>query len=156
MSDSPRDGLRRESHGERYSLDTNLLVYAVDQDAGERHRRALELVDQAVDRDCLLAQQVLAEFFYTATRKGKMPPTEAAAQVEDWQQLFPIITPRSDALSQAIAAVTEHNLAFWDAMLWATLRPADVTTLLSEDFQHERTLGGMRFHNPLGDGTPPW
>ncbi|GAB6040081.1 PIN domain-containing protein [Endothiovibrio diazotrophicus] len=141
---------------ERYSLDTNLLVYAIDRDAGGRHLRAAEIVDQAIDHDCLLAQQVLAEFFHTVTRKGKMPLDAAVAQIEDWQQLFTVITPRADTLNHAVTAVTDHGLSFWDAMLWATLRPAGVTVLLSEDFQNGRSLGGVSFLNPLTGDENVW
>ena len=52
-------------------------------------------------------------------------------------------------LRQAIAAVEEHSVSLWDAMLWATARDAGVTVLLSEDFQDGRELGGVRFRNPF-------
>lgn len=140
---------------ERISLDTNILVYAVDRDAGARHERAAELVDRAVDRDCVLTLQALCEFFSAVTRKGKMPVAEAAAQVNDWQLLFPTVLAKASALPQAVAAVTEHKLSFWDALLWATVREAGVSLLLTEDLQHGRELGGVRFFNPfLGDPPP--
>ena len=31
----------------RISLDTNILVYAMDRDAGDRHVRAMEILDQS-------------------------------------------------------------------------------------------------------------
>ena len=55
---------------ERFTLDTNLLVYAVDPDADERHQQAIGIVDLAVEEDCVLTLLVLAEFFHTVTRKG--------------------------------------------------------------------------------------
>ena len=69
--------------GRRFTLDTNLLVYAVDRDAGERHHRAIDIVDRAVDQDCVLTLQVLAEFFHAVTRKGKLPIADAAERVKD-------------------------------------------------------------------------
>ncbi len=39
---------------ERFTLDTNILVYAVDRDAGDRHSMAIDLVDKAVQQDCIL------------------------------------------------------------------------------------------------------
>lgn len=134
---------------ERFSLDTNLLVYAIDCDAGIRHQKAAAIVDAAVDQDCVLSLQVLGEFFHTVTRKGKMPLDQAAAQVSDWQLLFPVVVPQADTLERAIRAVTERNLSFWDAMLWATLSAAGITILLTEDFQDGRTLGGVGFRNPF-------
>ena len=134
---------------DRITLDTDVLVYAVDRDAGERHLRAATLVDEAVDLDCVLTLQALSEFFAAVTRKGKMPMRDATAQVDDWQLLFPTVTAKPTTLRQAIAAVEEHSVSFWDAMLWATAREAGVTVLFSEDFQDGRELGGVRFRNPF-------
>jgi len=32
------------------SFDTNILVYAADKAAGERHRRAADLIERSIDR----------------------------------------------------------------------------------------------------------
>lgn len=134
---------------DRISLDTNILVYAVDRDAGARHTQALEFVDGAVERDCVLTLQALCEFVAAVTSKGKMPLEDAAAQVRDWQLLFPTVAAKPSALPQAIAAVRDHSLSFWDALLWATARDAGVSVLFTEDLQDGRELGGVRFCNPF-------
>ncbi len=46
-------------------------------------------------------------------------------------------------------AVREHQLSFWDAMLWAAVLEAGVKVLVSEDFQHDRVLEDLRFCNPF-------
>ena len=138
----------------RVTIDTNVLVYAVDREAGERHLRALRPVDAAVDWDCVLVLQVLNEFFAVATGKGKMDPAEAAASVEEWLRLFPVHAAGPGTLRHAMAAVREHRLSFWDAMLWATAREAGCGLLLTEDFQHGRVLGAVRFHNPFLEDGP--
>jgi predicted nucleic acid-binding protein len=138
----------------RFTLDTNLLVYAIDRDAGERHQQAIALVDRAVEQDCVLTVQVLAEFFHAVTRKGKMPLAEASEQVRDWQVLFPVVAADGQALIQAMSTVQCHNLPFWDALLWATAKAAGVRVLLSEDFQDGRELEGVRFCNPFAMADP--
>jgi predicted nucleic acid-binding protein len=140
--------------GERFSLDTNVLVYAVDIDAGERHGRLRELVDRAIDVDCVLTLQVLGEFFHAVTRNGRKPTREAAEQVRDWQTLFPVVAAQAEDFDRAVMAVLRHGLTFWDAMLWSTAKAACVTVLLTEDFQRDRVLEGVRFRNPFG-GTDP-
>jgi len=42
---------------ERLTLDTNILVYAMDRDAGERRDLAMEIVDRAITSDCVLIPQ---------------------------------------------------------------------------------------------------
>jgi len=138
----------------RLTLDTNILVYAMDRDAGERHDLAMEIVDQAVTSDCVLTLQALCEFYAAVTGKGKMPKKEAAAQILDWMELFPVVGATSKSLPKALKAVEEHSLSFWDAMLWATAAEAGVTLLLSEDFQHNRVLEVTRFCNPFSLNDP--
>ena len=75
--------------GERFTLDTNILIYSVDSLAGARHEIAREIVERAVFHNCWLSLQAISEFFVAATRKGKMPREEAAAQANDWLDLFP-------------------------------------------------------------------
>ena len=48
---------------QRFSLDTNILVYAVDRDAGARHEAARSIMLRAAQADCLLTLQALGEFF---------------------------------------------------------------------------------------------
>lgn len=134
---------------ERITIDTNILIYAVDKDAGTRHQLAMAIVDDAVDQTCVLTQQALSEFFSAVTRKGKMPIRDAKEQIQDWRLLFPIIQPKTTTLQLAINAVENHQFSFWDAMLWATAKQAGVTVLLSEDYQHSRELEGVRFSNPF-------
>jgi predicted nucleic acid-binding protein len=133
----------------RFTLDTNLLVYAVDRDAGDRHGRAAELVLRAAEADCVLPLQVLGEFFHATTRKGLLPATRAAAFVRDWLDVFDVAAADDAVLVQAMDAVAEHQLSFWDAMLWATARAAGCTALLSEDMQDGRRLGGVEIVNPF-------
>lgn len=133
----------------RFSLDTNILVYAVDRDAGERHERAKELMGRAARRDCVLTIQALAEFFRATTRTNLLAPSRAGAFVRDWLDVFPVTAANEAALVDAMDAVGEHRLAFWDAMLWAAARQAGCAAILSEDLQHGRRFRGVEFVNPF-------
>ena len=133
----------------RFTLDSNILVYAVDSSDEERHRRAKEVIGTMLTQDCVLTLQSLGEFYFTVTRKGKLPPSLAKKQVEGWQALFSVVAAGPATLNRAIAAVEFHQLSFWDAMLWSAARDAGVTLLLSEDFQNGQELGGVRIVNPF-------
>ncbi len=131
------------------TLDTNLLVYAVDTSAKDKHVKAQKLVELALKSDCVLTLQALSEFYFAVTRKGKLPAAEAKAQVEAWQDLFPVVVAKPSTLNRAITATVSQQIGFWDAMLWATAREAGVTLLLSEDFSGGSVLDGVRVVNPL-------
>jgi predicted nucleic acid-binding protein len=139
----------------RLTLDSNILVYAADRDAGARHVLAHRIVRRAADLDCVLTLQSLAEFFRVVTGKRGVQPTEAAAIVSAWRDVFPVHAADAAALTAAMDAVAGHSLAFWDAMIWATAQQAGCRLLLSEDLQHGRELGGVAFINPFVEPTAP-
>ena len=132
------------------SFDTNILVYAADNTAGERHAIAADLIERAIMHGgCVQTLQSLAEFFSVVTRKASIAPDVAATFIKGWQAVLPVeVSTRAD-LDQAMQAAHEHHLAFWDAMLWATARRVGVRVLISEDFQDGRILDGVRFVDPF-------
>jgi len=134
----------------RVSLDTNILIYAIDKDAGEKQLTSISLIEHcALNYDCVLTLQSLSEFYAAATRKGKVTHAQAEAQIKDWQLLFPTILPSTRTVEYALKAVDEHTLSFWDAMLWSVACENGVSELYSEDFQDGRELKGIRFTNPF-------
>lgn len=133
----------------RFSLDTNILVYAVDRDAGQRHERSRELLGQAAQRDCVLTVQALAEFFHATTRKNLLEPSRASGFVRDWLDVFQVTSAGDTALVDAMDAVEEHRLSFWDAVLWATARQIGCSAILTDDLQDGRRLSGVEFINPF-------
>ena len=133
----------------RITIDSNILIYAIDKDAGDRHEQAMQLVDQAVERDYVLTLQALCEFYTVVTRKGKIPHEDASAQIVDWQLLFPTIIANSSTLTMAMKAVDKYQLSFWDSMIWATAKQNGVDVILSEDFQHGQDIEGVLIQNPF-------
>ena len=99
--------------------------------------------------NCIQTLQSLCEFYNVLTRKLGVDPQVAAAFVDGWHATLPVETPATADLTDAMRAVREHRLSFWDAMLWATARRIGVNALLTEDFQDGRVLEGVRFVNPF-------
>lgn len=137
----------------RLTLDTNILVYALDADSGERHEQAVDLVERASRADCVLALQALSELFAVMTRRARVPVAGATAIIEDFLAVFPVVAASEVSLRQALASVRVHRLPFWDAMLHATAQEAGCRYLLSEDFQDGQTLGGVTVVNPFLAGN---
>lgn len=139
----------------RFSLDANVLVYAADRTAGERHERALEILDRAVWRHCVLTLQALAEFFYVTTRKRMAARAEAAAQLRDWTTEFPTISADAAALWTALEFTVGGRFGWWDALLLATAERHGCEIVLSEDMQHGGRFGGVTVLDPfVGDELP--
>ena len=140
---------------ERYSIDTNILVYSVDRREGDKHQRAVDIVDRSVDLDCVLTGQSIAEFVVVATSRRMLSKPDAIAQARDWRLLFPVVTASASAFDAALGAFEAGRFGLWDALLLATAREAGCTTLLSEDMQDGAALDGIAVRNPLRGGELP-
>jgi predicted nucleic acid-binding protein len=139
----------------RFSIDTNILVYGAVKQSDPKHRTALELVERAVRRDCVITLQALGESFRILTAKFKAPATEATATVLEWRDAFSVVAADEACLVDAMDAVVGHSLSFWDAMMWATVRRAGCRLLLSEDGADGRTLGDVTWINPFASPRAP-
>src|SRR5436190_10952468 len=106
----------------RITLDTNILVYAVDRTDKVKHKIACKLIEKVMNLDCVLTVQALAEFYTAATRKKYASHEEVILFIEDWMKLFPVIGTGGNVLMQALNAVKEDNLSFWDAMIWSAAK----------------------------------
>lgn len=93
--------------------------------------------------------QTLGEFFAVVTRKGQLDAAAAAALIDGWRAVFPVHAAEEQALDDAIGAVRQHGLSFWDAMLWATAQQAGCGMLVTEDMQDGRKLGRVTFVDPF-------
>lgn len=144
---------------ERFSIDSNVLVYAANRSDPARHSTSRAIVMRAARLNCVLTLQSLAEFFRAITRKQIVPCADAAAQVERWLKLFPhLATASASALASAMAASAAGRFAFFDALLLATAGDAGCTAVLSEDMADGSTLGGVRIVKPFdraGQMLPP-
>ncbi|MGF6227130.1 putative nucleic acid-binding protein [Inquilinus ginsengisoli] len=139
----------------RFSIDANILFYAMDQTDPVKHRRATDIVDRSADADCVMTLQVLGEFFHSSSRKRPRERTVMAEQTRDWLELFPVVSSTPKLLPQALQLAEQGQVSFWDAMLVATVAEAGCTTLLSEDMADGVALGGVTVRNPFrGDRLP--
>jgi predicted nucleic acid-binding protein len=133
--------------GERFTLDTNILVYCIDSSAGERHRLAGEIVERSAPRNCVLTLQAVSEFFTVALRK--IPKREAVEAAEDWLEFFPCVAASAAAVKFAIAHSAAGEASYWDALLVATAAEAGCAAILTEDMADGGQLGSVRIHNPF-------
>jgi predicted nucleic acid-binding protein len=133
----------------RITVDSNVLAYAIDIGAGERHSVASGLLTKAAEADCVLTLQSLAEFFRATTRKAKLSTEEAEFFIDRWRAVFPVFSAGEQTLVEAIQILRQHGCSFWDALLWATARQAGCRLLLSEDMHDGQTLGGVTIVNPF-------
>jgi predicted nucleic acid-binding protein len=134
----------------RLTLDSNILIYAAHAD-DPRHGAAAAVLNRAMSADCVQTLQSLGECFRVFTARRRWPVAQAIEVFGHLRAGFPVVAAEPRDLDTATAAVRDHALSFWDAMLWATARRAGCQLLLSEDGQDGRELGGVRWLNPFND-----
>lgn len=130
-------------------VDTNVLVYAHDEDEPVKRDRALELLEDVGPR-MVISAQVLAEFYVTVTRKlaRPIPADTAAAQVAS---LAVAATVATDAglVQEAVELGRRHQLSLWDAMIVRAAVRGGCDVLLSEDLQDGLAVDGVTVRNPF-------
>jgi predicted nucleic acid-binding protein len=132
-------------------IDTNVLVYAHDTDAGDRHTAAKALLAKLWDnRNGSLSTQVLQEFYAVVTRKFKppMPRAKARAIVAAYGEWCDIAT-EPQLIVAASRLEEEHTLSFWDSLIVQAAIQAGAGRLVSEDLQHGRHFGPLTIENPF-------
>ncbi len=135
-------------------IDTNVLVYAHDRGEFAKQERAIQTLNSLyITGNGRLSAQCLAEFFRAATRgpNPRLTVSEAAQQVERLARAWPVFDVTSFIVLEAIRGVRDHQLAYWDAQIWATARLNQIPFVLSEDFSAGTVLEGVRFVNPFAD-----
>lgn len=132
-------------------VDTNILVYAHDLDAGEKRRMAAAQLERLWDEQTgTLSVQVLQEFFVNATRKIAKPVTTAQArEVIRLYRAWVRQGTSADTVLRATDIAELARLSFWDGLIVAAAEEAGCEELLSEDMGHGQQVAGVRIVNPF-------
>ncbi len=133
-------------------VDTNVLVYAEDRDAGAKNATARSLVLELWDSgDGVVSVQVLQEFFVTVTRKLSKPmrPTAASLIVNEYLS-WRVVENTGDLLRVGIDLAQSAKLSLWDALIVAAAQHAGCDRLVTEDLSHHQRFGSLRIENPFG------
>ncbi len=134
-------------------VDTNILVYAHDRDAGIRRDRSVHLLEELWESgDGRLSVQVLQEFYVNVTRKLATPVARSFAREVIGSYATWVREATTPAIVLRAVEITElAQLAFWDGLVVAAAEQSGAALLYSEDFQAGRIIAGIRIVNPLID-----
>ena len=139
----------------RVFLDTNILVYADDLAAGEKRRKAQEILHQTIsDGVAVLSTQVLQEFFVVATRKLCVDAAIVKQKLELLARLDVVVVDK-ELILEAIDLHRLNQISFWDALIVRCAAAAGCDTLLTEDLSAGQVLSGVRIENPFADLPDP-
>ncbi|MBW1910516.1 MAG: PIN domain-containing protein [Deltaproteobacteria bacterium] len=144
---------------DRTFVDTNILVYAHDLDAGNKHEIARGIVLELWEsRSGMLSTQVLQEFYMTLTRK--IPTLLAKPTVRGIVKSYfnwDVVLNDARIILQASEIEETYRLSFWDALIVSAAFSRNAATILTEDLNHGQYVEGILIKNPFkaqAEGNP--
>ncbi len=130
-------------------LDTNIAVYVHDHSSAEKQVKAAAVIVDRAD-DLVVSTQVLAEFFWVATRRLEPPlPPEAARAATAALSSLPVVSTDAALVLAAIDCAAANNISLWDGMIVSAAKRAGCTEILTEDLNAGQLIDGIRITNPL-------
>jgi len=132
----------------RTFLDTNVLVYAMDNADPAKKQTARALLTETAD--VVVSAQVLSELYVTITRKLQpaVAPDTATEMVRRLARL-PCVAIDAQLVQLAIDAGQRWRLSHWDALVIEAARQAGCTRVLTEDLSADAVYHGLTIENPF-------
>ena len=137
----------------KYFVDTNILIYAHDREAGAKHDRARQLVEHLwTTGQGALSTQVLQELCVNLRRRvaHPLPSDEIAKLIEDYLS-WEIVINTPQAIVAALGIEARYKVSYWDALILHAAESCGAAVLYSEDLSHGQRYGGVEVVNPLRD-----
>lgn len=133
----------------RFTLDSNVLVYAVDRGTPAKRAIAHDILKRAIGLDLVLTAQALAEFLNVVRRRSPADFPAACEQAQRWATLFPTGSTTWEYVEKAATLAAKHRLQLWDCVIWQSARSLKANLFLSEDLQDGFSMDGMKVLNPF-------
>jgi len=132
-------------------VDSNVLVYAHDRAAGDKHERAKNLVaDLWTERNGALSTQVIQEFYVNVRRKSAnpIPETEVRQLIEDYLR-WEVVVNDGTSILEALDLAERYQLSFWDALIVQAANASGASVLYTEDLNQGQHYGAVVVANPF-------
>lgn len=132
-------------------VDTNVLIYAHDAEAGDKREQAVTVLRELWEKQSgALSTQVLQEFYVNVTRKITKPLKRATArEIIERYGAWHLVAPDLRLVVDATHLEQRSRLSFWDAMIVVAAQRSGASTLLTEDLSHGQRLGSVTVRNPF-------
>lgn len=137
-----------------FFLDTNILIYALDEAYPAKQQLAVQLVREAImSGRGIISIQVVQEFLNVARRKFKQPMTVEECRGHIRNVLEPLCAyfPSISTMDRALLINEETGYSLYDALILTAAVESGCRTLYSEDLQHGRKVQGLTILNPFID-----
>lgn len=130
-------------------IDTNIIVYANDMNAGEKQGQAIDIIKRQMQMQTgVISTQVMQEYANVAINKLKQETSVVLRQLRLLEDLAVApITPKTTR--RAVEILATYQISFWDANIIAAAEAAECDVILSEDLNPGQFYAGIQVINPL-------
>ena len=130
-------------------LDTNVLLYTLDQNDKERRAQARMILRRVIEDDNpVISTQILQELYVGGTSKLGVDPLLAKSIVHSFENME-VVQVDPHLIGEAIDVSILNQISFWDALVVAAAESAKCSTLYSEDLNPGQIIRGVRIENPF-------
>lgn len=140
-----------------YLVDTNVLVYAIDDRHPNQRERAVAWLEHlAVESSAALSTQALTELANVCLRRiqPRWSPTAVADHILALTRTFEIVPVTPGVVMEALRGVQQYRLSFFDAQMWAVAKLREIPVLLSQDLATGSNIEGVTFMDPMTTEIP--
>jgi predicted nucleic acid-binding protein len=132
-------------------LDTNIIIYAYDVSAGDKHAIARKIMVDLWDSGLgVISTQVLQEFFVNVTQKipkllDKRLTKDILSDLLKWD----VVVNDGESILEAVEILFKYGYSFWDSLIIEAAMRSGSEVLLSEDLTHGQIINGLTINNPF-------
>lgn len=132
-------------------VDTNVLVYAHDLDAGDKHEIAIGVVSDLWESgNGVISTQVLQELYVTLTKKVPSHPKKSQVRrILNNYLAWDLAVNNGQTILQASEIEENYNISFWDAMIVSAAYSKNAAILLTEALNEGQLIEGIKIVNPF-------
>ena len=131
-------------------LDSNILVYFVDEHDSKKQKIAEKLIKNSVEmKTGVLSTQSLQEFYSVVTRKSLCSKEQAKTIVEKFKNTLPITQISVLHILKAIDISIQTQFSFWDSLIVSAAHSSGCVIVYSEDMSHNQLVNGVKIINPF-------
>ena len=131
-------------------LDSNILVYFVDEHDSKKQKIAEKLIKNSVEmKTGVLSTQSLQEFYSVVTKKSLCAKEEAKIIIEKFRNTLPITQISVQHILKAIDISIQTQFSFWDSLIVSAAHSSGCVIVYSEDMSHNQIVNGVKIINPF-------
>ena len=130
-------------------LDTNILIYQMDNRDVVKQKKCRELVRALVLRhEAVISTQILQEFYVACTAKLKVKPILVKGMIHGFQNME-VVTVGADLINEAIDTSIQYQISFWDSIVVVSAESAKCQYLITEDLNEGQVIRNVKIQNPM-------